>query len=1212
MAKRVGNTTVLLLLACVGLVGLASLSQMHAKQVEEQSLALGGAPDQSRISVVGDASIDTSWRGVWKRTPAAYKAVSRELAGYQDLAATANTVPADVAVARGESILKGYSTVLGAQKAAVRPAANLAKEQKKRLYDSFILRGGRKAQLFDAATHDQELKKYSGVLSFSDKLPAQAIDGPAGKAITSSTDELSGYNSILDFAMALPVFKKTKPVRSHNGVLSFAGSEQDSKQIKKREADHHVLQPVAMAAERDSHKNILSFPDDEDDAKAMALRQATHKILDPASLTAERNSHKGILQFSESEAAASAHKSPPHTLEPQVVSSELTGYDSILEFPGQRQLNQLKDPRHSTSELNAYTGILHFSGHAASSAHKGAATAAANTPQLPPHARVSGAHVRGAHAATTSTTSAPKSQVASKGVGGKGAGSSKRGQRTMLLDEALVQPTTVGQEQPILIEPPSKQDSSAIAKKLAHLYQEAKKLITEETSPKAAAKAAPPHVAPVHMDTVATSTLRAAVPQSAVPQRASVRRKRKSRVEERRISRDPVLRRLQGQAEELRHRLHMVRLEKRQQALEHDAILHVQSHQEKLLKLDEGLEHKLVHKTNRGLKRADFSMAHMIKDDQAKLYKLEVDQAKDKIAEVRRQARQSGMQHLSKAQQKHLALQRDHALLLAKIHQLSKNLPSSYRDGVVGSTSGLHVVSADDSQQLLQLNHAQTSAPLLSSSGKVQYARKLAHAEELLSQARTLSKAILDKSQHAHSVHPNVAKLDKDLEAIAKVLKDRAVHVVLDANAADESLHEQQLHKLMDAALAHADTVLGTDGKATGLQHVLHELRDTDTDQYVLSSSPRDTGKGDGTGDPKTDGVRNKAREQLLRSLLAEEKHRKSSFRRAMTSLHKHVRRPRRRSTLIQSTEAALERSGDYVQPLHARGVLLGHAHARDGVRAEREDETEWQKDLKLANNPDLLSDSSDSTHVLSLQGTADENKALKTDVSALVDATQHSDVKQYDGMLKAAMKKSEKKLASFEAAQASQSREVLGDMASADHVFAHRRKSRPHNAVHEAMASAKLIEKQLHMKFDKTGSIYQLVKPLRKAAHGKHYIAGLGNVHKDNGLISQLWKHHRVGVAEVEALETPKLHTLSKRTHARLTDRGVFKAKGVRRHMTPVEPSAWGIVHTDADTALADGTDVGEDVAEATGWALKGLTTREDSRQHPGDAKANSLWHYV
>jgi len=44
------------------------------------------------------------------------------------------------------------------------------------------------------------------------------------------------------------------------------------------------------------------------------------------------------------------------------------------------------------------------------------------------------------------------------------------------------------------------------------------------------------------------------------------------------------------------------------------------------------------------------------------------------------------------------------------------------------------------------------------------------------------------------------------------------------------------------------------------------------------------------------------------------------------------------------------------VQPLHSLGVLLGHAHARDGVRAEREDETEWQKDLKLANNPDLLS----------------------------------------------------------------------------------------------------------------------------------------------------------------------------------------------------------------------------------------------------------------
>jgi len=1192
---------VLLLAACVSCVGVSILGQMLPGAVEEQSLALGGAPDQSRTSVVGDATIDSSWKGVWKRTPAAYRAVSRELAGYQDLSGAANTVPADTAVAKGESILSGYSTVLGARKVTVRPAVDLVKRQKKRLYDAFILRGGRKAQLFDAATHDRELKKYSGVLSFSDKLPAHAVDGPAGTAIKSSTDELNGYSSILDFATRMPVLKKkSAPVRSHQSVLSFVGSEQDAKMIKQREADHHVLQPEAMVAEHDSHKNILSFPDDERDSHDIAQREAGHKVLDTASLTAERRSHDGILRFNEQGAAAMSQKVHA-TLEPKVVSKELTSYDSILEFPGQRQLSNLKDPSHSGSELKAYNGILDFAGHAASSAHTRVSGSKAHTLQH------SHSHTPPVHAATTSTSvhklQSGSKGVLMKGVVGKGALGSKRGQRTMLLDEALVQQTVQQvkaiQEQPILIEPPAEQDSSPIAKKLAHLYQEATELITEETTAKPPAGSTPTQAAAAHHDMSTDMTLRAAAPQRPAHARERAAQHEWRAEERRQVARDPVLNRLRRQAAQLRGRLHKVHEEKKQQALEEGAMSHVEAHEEKMLKLDEGIEHKMTHKTKRGIKRADYSMAHMIKDDEAKLYKLEVQQEHRNIAQARRHARVSGMQRLSMVEQKHLTLEHDHALLLAKIHQLSKNLPQSYHDGVVSGEASAHadlqVLSADDSEKLVQLDDTSVRASVLSSRGKVEYASKLAHAEQLLAQARTLSQNIVAKSKHSRSDQADVAKLDTDLEGIANVLKDRALHVVLDGKIADESLHMQQLHTLMDAAVAHADIVLGKGGRASGLEQVLHQLRNG-VEEHAT-----------------THHVRNNPREQVLRSLLAEEKHRKSKLRQAMTSLHKHVRS---RNTLMQATEAALERSGDYVQPLHAPAVLLPrrHAHARDGVRAERKDEAEWQKDLKMASSPDLLSDSSDSTNVLSLEGTADENKALKTDISALVDATQHSDVKQYDGMLKAAIKKSEKKLSAFEAAQGSESSEVLGDLAHADHVFASTRTSSPENAVHVAMQSAKRIEKQLHLKFDHKGSIYQLVKPARKALkkHGKHYIAGLGIVDKDNGLISQLWKHHRVPLAQVEALEVPKLHTLSKRTHARLTDHGVFKAQGVLRRMTAAEPSAWGIVHTDADTALADGTDVGKDVAEATGWALKGLTSRADTRKASGDAKANSLWHYV
>ena len=57
----------------------------------------------------------------------------------------------------------------------------------------------------------------------------------------------------------------------------------------------------------------------------------------------------------------------------------------------------------------------------------------------------------------------------------------------MLLDEELVRQTVADEkaveQRAILIEPPDGAVSSPIAKKLASLYEEAKKLISEETEP---------------------------------------------------------------------------------------------------------------------------------------------------------------------------------------------------------------------------------------------------------------------------------------------------------------------------------------------------------------------------------------------------------------------------------------------------------------------------------------------------------------------------------------------------------------------------------------------------------------------------------------------------------------------------------------------------------------------------------------------------------
>ena len=568
-------------------------------------------------------------------------------------------------------------------------------------------------------------------------------------------------------------------------------------------------------------------------------------------------------------------------------------------------------------------------------------------------------------------------------------------------------------------------------------------------------------------------------------------------------------------------------------------------------------------------------------------------------------------------------LQREHALLLAKIHQLRKNLPRSYTDGFVpgsgknilartraGRGAKLDIVGPDASEDLAQVDEAanavaaDTAAPhsLLSPRAKIAYAQKLAHAEAILGHARALADAIIRRTGGEGRAAADVAAVDRRLEDVAKVLQERAMHVVLDGKRSDEELHHQQLHQLVDNLVQHADRVLLTGAAgARGLAAETRELRR-------------------GVEEHPDAGAQSQGRERELRALLAEEHNRKSRLRRAMSSLHAHLGGSRAPKRVLKQTEAALERSGDYVVALHPRPTLLGKPQptpARDGERAEQQGEVAWLKARKAVRDPELLSERSDSTQVLSKEGHLDEDKALKSDVSALVDATKTGDVAQYDAMLKAAIKKSEEKLAGFEAVQGSESHAIAGELASADRIFSGGRKRKPASAVVEAMAAAKRIEKQLHLKFDKKGSIYQLVKPPAvKAAHGKHYIPGLGNIHKDNGLISAIFKHHRLPVAKVEALERPKIKKLSKRTRARLTNFGVFKPKGVRRRFTAKEPDAWHIVDKDADAALADGSDVSHDVAEVTGWALKGLTTDADTHQVTGvsdpDAKANSLWHYV
>ena len=446
---------------------------------------------------------------------------------------------------------------------------------------------------------------------------------------------------------------------------------------------------------------------------------------------------------------------------------------------------------------------------------------------------------------------------------------------------------------------------------------------------------------------------------------------------------------------------------------------HVLSHKEKLLKLDEKLEDKLTHKAAHMMQRADTGMARMINDDEQKLRGLELRAA----ARSRRQARQArlakGMKQLTAVQRKRIKLEKEHALLLAKIRALQKSLPKSIQSGLLngfvggGARSGLRVQPDADTEELAQIDYRSPGhgAVLLSATAKLEYAQKLAAAEQLLAEAHRLADGLLPAKSNQHArTDGDVGKIREDLAGIANVLKDRALHVVLDGKSGDEELHHQQLHELVNAAAAHAEIVLGrgsTTG-ATALEHVLEEVRDS-AEQHPSTSSS------------------SSRREQVLRKLVAQEANRKKQSNKDLKIISGRDKRTGQRNAgghqhltpteVLQETEEALERSGDYVQPLHAATDValptetlaikrsgLGQAvhkplassggapgqgvHARDGKRTQREEEAQWKKDLEIVGSPDLLK-TRDRSDVLSMEGKADENEALKTDISALVGIRQ-------------------------------------------------------------------------------------------------------------------------------------------------------------------------------------------------------------------------------
>ena len=1259
-APPVRGAAALLCLACaVACAALIALGSRLHPVFAEQAPPPGGIPDQSRSAVLGDSAIDASWRGIWKRSPAAYAAVSHELQSYNVISAEAVPMQS-TALAQGQAILNGYSQLLGTSKPKKR-ADGGAKEARARLYREFILRGGKKAQLYDAVTHDQELKAYGSVLSLPNS-DGPAVDGPLGPAIESPKQELLAYKSILGFNSMdeEPAKKAARTVRSHTDVLAFSGGADDAERVKSREVNHHVLDSAAMAAERHAHAGILSFGADAGDAR---VGQAT----------TSRRRHESSQS--------------------QIVKHELANYDSILDFTGHTTTAHVQK---TGQQPAAHKRPLDLSGNSMSAAHAKEAISRRNPGFSGLNSESSHETVIVAPAATRSVENARATVIerahtpapiagrratfehVSKMGSGTGAGpvtgarsdgaitahpvrqghkiqntfqavpssaalpgktvavSEEQGQTTKLVDEALLQ-----DENAILIEPPALVGNSPIGKKLAKLYAEASRLIRQETpralrsTPSGSTAVDTPGASSTAMQAVSKrrggeSALNLRAPSTVQPG------PRRGRV----ASRDPVLRRLRREAKELRarirktHEAKVARAQRRarrraaeaakktaeaeERAAAEDALSHTISHKEKLLRLDERLQHRLTHTSKTIMKRADEGIATMISDDENKLHSLERAQARDKAARRQTKLKAEWAGQRSAAQKEHLRLERQHALLLAKIHELKRHLASSYYNGDVANKRVLAAVDTElgeggargnaREQELSQIDAGETArSGVLSPRDKQAYARQLARAEQLLVQARSMA-------QSANLRHDKgVAAIEKDLGSIALVLDERAQSMLENGLERDEELHVQRLRELVDAAVARANHLLGK--RARGFGVLLRKLR------HAAEQHP-------GTHVSRDGRLRHPSKVVQQRK---EEEWRLARLRRAMRRLHAHgARQPpvRETTSLLKTTSAALERSGDYVPALHARPAELQgdtvHAQARIGRRAAQGVEAQWKRDMALARSPDLLSEKPDSTDVLSLEGEADEDAALKTDVSALVEATRHKDTAAYDAMLKAAIAKSDAKLAAFEASQRLDAGAVSADLAGADNVFSGSGQGSAHqkgNAVREAMKSAQRIEKQLHIRFDRRGHVDHVATP-SPPRHGKHYIAGLGNIHKDNGLIAGLFKHHRVAASKVQAMAAREtaVRAQSKRTHARLTDHAVFKPKGVRRAVsTSIEPSAWGLVHNEATDVVAEGSSVGKDLAgvvdavgDVTSDLTSGLTQQADSRDANSPSSANSLWRYV
>jgi hypothetical protein len=731
-------------------------------------------------------------------------------------------------------------------------------------------------------------------------------------------------------------------------------------------------------------------------------------------------------------------------------------------------------------------------------------------------------------------------------------------------------------------------------------------------------------------------------------------------------AKDPVVLSLEKQAAELRARLEAKRKAQRAadaaRAMREKGLENTLAEKEKLLREVQGNYTPLKKRLAQGMKRADTSLERALAADEAKL------------AEVQRsRAELSARAKVASVTAKERALEAKHAKLEATVGELEKhvdarapaarrdargdlNVQLSRRDDLLRTIAQLrerlthreakfgkeaHSVPSEfqaapaGSDQMLAQLPARSAK--LSEMEKATEAEQLAEAEQLIARAQALATQLEahkleTRVEHAsQGIHRRLSEVSKVLHARAAIILEdgtvaateegrrTALHLLHEAEKAAEFVHRQArwggrsdaaaLEQDLKGLAPLVDPVDAAADESAAPPPAMHRAAEQQAEQ---AAEQRERVARDAAAVEAKVQAEESAKQTLearLRGAIKALKARRAAARAAAGTPVGAALDPLEQAYVRD--EQALYKSGDFLPPLAPKlpAAVVG-------------------KDAAAEQAQDALVQAGEAG---TTGGVDSESQLLRNDVSALVSATKVADPEQYDAMLQAAIHRNEQQLSKFGKAQRVASKAIDSSLSGADGVFsdsgAAGTTAMGSDAVREAIASAKRIEKDMHIVFAKPLSHDEAKAKAERAARAAaakrateirkgEYVPGIGRVHSEgrDSLERELWDHHRVPAATAEAIAGQVVPIASARgLHpARLDDSGEFIGAHAARVKTNTrQPSGWQVAAHELKQGESLGSELGKLVSSIGGD--KQVRAPAPAAKPHGDAGSGySLWALV